>query len=218
MAMAERHCATLARLTARGELLAARLAERAEAEADLEQAERLALAFDRVFRGLRQAMLTEAKLARDARREAEEIRRLDADEADRRLEARKAHVRATLRPEVRDDADRASRFHCLMLDAEHLEGFADEPVETVLARLRRMLDLSEKLLDGPTPDTASVIPDAAQPRSGIQEPQAPAPSAHRAGGHPSGASTPPTAPNPDSAWVPAVAGMSGEEVRILNSS
>jgi hypothetical protein len=141
--IAERQNRTLARLTEAGERLALRLAERAEAAESDEAAERLALAFHRVSRGVRMGLALEVKLAHDRLKLEREARSFRAEAG----QARKKQVRAEILRTLPPETSRNERFQIDVelaerLESEDLERLAEGPFMAHVARLREELDLS----------------------------------------------------------------------------
>ena len=142
--MAERHCLLLGELAELSMSLARRLHEQAMAA---EPAEGLVLAFQRVSRSLRQTLALEAKLEREHRRGALEDARL-ADETRRaRVKARRSQVNAALTRLIWTEGERCEigehlvDLNRLLEEESFHDGFLDDPVEAVIARIREDLGL-----------------------------------------------------------------------------
>ena len=146
--MAERHGRTLARL---GELSLA-LAEDVQAAAlattGPDDKARLAVAFQRVARVVRQSIALEAKLVRDQVRDGREAVARTAADTSAVVETRKRQVRANLERQIVCELDPRDAETWLadldeLLEEEALyDKFLDEPVEAHIARLAKTLDLT----------------------------------------------------------------------------
>jgi hypothetical protein len=156
----------------------------AEAKAaERDEKARLGLAFHRISRGVRQTAALRMRLVREAERAgretAAEVIKLDQ----RRLEKRKAHVKAAVEGLIWTEAESPEAAERLDGDFEDLleietqdaETFEAEPLDAQIARLAWVIGLGPK-----TPPT-SVIPRA----GGTPDP-----------GDPSRASEPPPQPGP----------------------
>ena len=152
--MTERHARILQMLAERGAELACKLQEQAMAAEDPKEAAELALAFHRVARTVRQSLALEAKLERDARRGTAEDRRFAAEARTARVDERKAQVRAQMRRslwtehEASDALALIRDLDSLLTDAEHVGGFAADPLEAVIERLAQTLRLGQVPRDG----------------------------------------------------------------------
>jgi hypothetical protein len=156
--MAERHSRALAELTELGLSLARALHEKAVTADDPKLANDFALGFQRVSRSVRQSMALEAKLERDRRRAAAEVRDYPAS---RQAEQARALARETfarkseLRNQVRallweeyerfDFPEEVEAAFTRHIDQEAaLGGFLAEPVEDqcdrLFERLRAVLE------------------------------------------------------------------------------
>ena len=149
--MMERHARGLAELTELGLSLARDLHACALAEPDPKTKAETALAFHRVSRSVRQSMALEAKLKRDLTRQDREARADAVQAAETRVRTRKAQVRAAVERLIWTEAEGDEEAERLIDElAEHLEeaalhqGFADDPVENHIARLRADLGLSSR--------------------------------------------------------------------------
>ena len=147
--MMERHARGLAELTELGLSLARDLHACALAEPDPKAKAETALAFHRVSRSVRQSMALEARLKRDLMRQDQEARAEAVQAAETRVRTRKAQVRAAVErliwteAESDEDAERLIDDLSERLDEAALhQGFADDPVEMHIARLRAELGLS----------------------------------------------------------------------------
>jgi hypothetical protein len=141
--IAERHSRTLCRLTEAGERLALRLAERAEAAESEEAAERLALAFHRVYRGVRMGLALEMKLAQERLKLEREARACRAETG----QARKKLVRAELLRTLPPETSRNERFEIDLeiaerLESEDLELLGEGSFQAHVARLREEMGLT----------------------------------------------------------------------------
>ena len=121
-------------------------------EADSAEARaRLASAFHRVSRGVRQTALLQAKLVRDGERAAREARAEAAADRNSRIERRKAAVSKVVERVIEDELDPddqldASEDLSVRLETEALaDSFLDEAVEDQVARICRLLDLPSPL-------------------------------------------------------------------------
>jgi hypothetical protein len=163
--MAERHGRMLARV---GELSLA-LAEDVQAAAiatpEADEKAKLAVAFQRMARSVRQAIALEARLVRDQARDTREAaREADADGA-RAAETRKRQVRADVERQIYCEIDAREAADWLADLDERLEeealydGFLDEPVETHIARLAENLGLTGEAKH-------NYVPRACRPRGG----------------------------------------------------
>jgi hypothetical protein len=139
--MAERHGRMLAELAELGLGLARELHGRAvDAESSQEKAQ-LADAFQRMSRSVRQSVALEAKLQRDARRDAHAFGTAEREARKARLEKR------TLRM-IRDEVPNRSLAFRLAEEApdyveaeSESETFLDEPIEAQVARIRAALGI-----------------------------------------------------------------------------
>jgi hypothetical protein len=147
-AMIERHARGLAELTELGLSLARDLHACALADPEPGTKAQTALAFHRVSRSVRQSMALEARLARDLERRDQQAgaEAVQAEEA--RVRTRKAQVRAAVERLIWTEAESDEEAERLVddlserLDEEALyEGFAGDPIETHIARLRAELGL-----------------------------------------------------------------------------
>ena len=146
--IADRRARILAKLSELGLELACDLQASALAAEDLAAKERLALAFHRVSRSLRQTLALEARLERDAQRQVHE----DLARAEKRrtagVEVRKAQVRAGVERMIYCEIEAEEAEMWLddlteRLDAEALDDdFTDEDVDAHIERLAKELGLS----------------------------------------------------------------------------
>lgn len=146
--MTERHARGLAELTELGLSLARDLHACALAEPDPKTKAETALAFHRVSRSVRQSMALEARLKRDLARQDQEARAEAVRAAETQVRTRKAQVRAAVERLIWTEAENDEEAERLIDElGEHLEeaalheGFADDPVEVHIARLRADLGL-----------------------------------------------------------------------------
>jgi hypothetical protein len=157
--MTERHARGLAELTELGLSLARDLHACALAEPDPSTKAETALAFHRVSRSVRQSMALEARLKRDLMRDDREARAEAVQAAETLVRTRKAQVRAAVERLIWTEAENDEEAERLVDElGEHLDeaalhqGFADDPVEVHVARLRAELGLSSEAADaGPPP-------------------------------------------------------------------
>jgi hypothetical protein len=153
--MAERHARVLAKLTELGLELACDLQAAALAAEDPVAKERLALAFHRVGRSVRQGLALEARLQRDLQRADREHEAQARDEAKARVAARKSQVGATIERLIwteheGEDAERLIREVEACLDEEALyDDFLDETVEAQIERYRRTFSLAAPAFSPP---------------------------------------------------------------------
>ena len=172
--MQERHGRILAELAEIGMAIARGLqAQALEAESSEAKAQAVA-AFPRVARAVRQTLALEARLQRDARREAAEVRGEAARDLALRLRRRKALVRTWMQRAIAnhtpddDDTihmrleDLRDRLDDDLLDAD----FADRPVEDLIIELHFSLGLTP-------PDFAFADQDDPDPDDGDGDPPAP---------------------------------------------
>jgi hypothetical protein len=169
-----------------GLALSLQIQDDAMAAESADERAKLGLTFHRLSRGVRQTAALRMKLARDAERaqreSAEDIVQLDQ----RRLDKRKAHVKAAVECLIWTEAESPEALDHLKAELEDLldietqdaETFEAEPLDVQIERLCRVIG----------------IPNTAHPR---------------AGGDSSGGSVSPSADGSGSAWIPACAGTSG---------
>lgn len=172
----ERQDAALAELSELGLTLARDLHARALAAQTPAEAERLALAFQRVSRGVRQTFALELKIERD-RREAE---REDRDRDHRAAVARKSEHRSRVRAAVErliwteaedeyEAGELSEDLDALLEEAALAEDFADIPLETLVERLRADLGLGRPApvtQPPPEPEPSTLAAAAAPPNTG----------------------------------------------------
>jgi hypothetical protein len=118
-----------------------------EAE-DAEEAERLALAFHRLSRSVRQTFALQARLERDARRDLVETERHAEAVRSERVTARRAQVDASISRLIWTEAERPEIGDLLMeltrtLTEESFgDTFLDGPVEALVDRIKAKLGLA----------------------------------------------------------------------------
>jgi hypothetical protein len=140
--MMDRHRLLLGELADMSMALARRFHD-AALEAPVEEAQGLVLGFQRASRNLRQTLALEARLEREARRAVVEI----AAERQARRETRRLQVKSTLSNLIWTERESLDLGRLLLeldgrIDMASLgEAFLDDPVETVIARLRHDLGL-----------------------------------------------------------------------------
>jgi hypothetical protein len=140
--MMDRHRQLLGELADMSMALARRFHD-AALEAPVEEAQGLILGFQRASRNLRQTLALEARLEREARRAVVEI----AAERQARRETRRLQVKSTLSNLIWTERESLDLGRLLLeldgrIDMASLgEAFLDDPVETVIARLRHDLGL-----------------------------------------------------------------------------
>jgi hypothetical protein len=170
----------LALLFQRGLELALKIQEDAMAAETADERARLAVAFHRIGRGVRQTAALRTRLAGDARRAEREgqteVIRLD----ERRLTRRKAQVKATVERLIWTEAESEDAAEALLdhfdtlLGEDDLYGrLAEGEVETHIARLSAELGLSPTPPPGEGADAATSAPMPANAETG----QGPAPAA-----------------------------------------
>jgi len=171
--MIERHGRILAELAEIGMTIARGLRAEAETGETPEAQAQAVTAFPRVARAVRQTLALEAKLKRDARREAVEVEAHARRELDLRIRRRKALVRAEMRRSISDATpdDDDELFHDRIedlrdrLDIDLLDAdFADRPLEDVIADLCIQLGLAPP--DDPIPPPPGEV--SAQPTEGVR--------------------------------------------------
>jgi hypothetical protein len=148
--MAERQGRMLAELAELGLTLARELQARALSADTPAEAAQLAEAFHRIGRSVRQSLALEAKLNRDAQREAREQHELEARETEARRAARKTQLRKGVERLIWDEVEEPEVADAMLRDAPHFvereaesEAFLDEPVEAQIARIREVLGVDE---------------------------------------------------------------------------
>jgi hypothetical protein len=148
--MAERHGRMLAELGELGLTLARDLQGRALAAETSAEAAQLAEAFHRLSRSVRQSLALEAKLQRDAQRDAREVRDAAARETEARRAARKAQLKRRVERLIWDQIEEPEFAAELAGAAPHMvereaesESFLDEPVEAQIERIRAALGVDE---------------------------------------------------------------------------
>lgn len=152
--MVERQGRMLAELSELGMALTRRTHERAMAAEDPDKAERLALAFHRLSRSVRQTLALEARLEREARRDAVEAERRGAETRREALKARRSYVGGVGSRLIWTEAERDEVSELLVdlkrwIDEEAFfeDAFLTAPVEALIERLREDLGLVEAELD-----------------------------------------------------------------------
>ncbi|HEV2531829.1 hypothetical protein [Phenylobacterium sp.] len=148
--------------------------------AEPDEQARLSLTFHRLSRGVRQTAALRMRLAREAERagreQTAEVIQLDQ----RRLEKRKAHVKAAVEcliwteAESPEAADRLEDDLSDLLDIETQDAdtFEQEPLELQIARLAHCIGLDPKTVIPPTPviPRSGGTPDPGDP-SGVASPE-----------------------------------------------
>ena len=159
---AERQGRMLDRLAELGMSLAERLHERAMAAEEPETAERLALAFHRLSRSVRQTIALQARLERDARRDLIETQgRAQAARAER-VKARRDRVDGALAKLIWTEAeaselpDLLKNLGCTLAEESLAEDFLDAPLEALIDRVKAQLGLAANDLEPKGPDPAAV--------------------------------------------------------------
>jgi len=165
--MAERHGRQLARFAELSLTLAEDVHAAAAAAAEPDQKARLAEAFHRLGRALRQTIAWEARLVRDR---ARDLKAAEADAAETGAKAvrrRRDQVRAEVERQIYCEVDPALAHAWLAdfderLEAEALyDGFTDESVDDHIARLSADLGLTGEVVRDYTP--RSCRPRIAEP-------------------------------------------------------
>jgi hypothetical protein len=143
--MAREQDADLRELAELGMSFARKLEARVEGVASVAEVQALALAFNRIARGVRLTHALRTKLVRDQL----EIGKLERVAAQKAVERRKAQVTAVLDREIfTDEADQDTADHLAerlteRLDAEALfDDFLNGPLDHVIARIRKDLGLA----------------------------------------------------------------------------
>jgi len=162
----ERHRRFLARVAELSLSLAERLHERAMEAESVEEAQGLALAFQRVTRSLRQTLALEARLEREERRGLVEDRRLAAEDHRQQLGARKRYVGDVGSRLIWTEAE-GDEVGALLVDLKRWldeEAFFEDeflatPVEALIERLREDLGLIEAELDEEEEEVEADPPD-----------------------------------------------------------
>jgi regulator of protease activity HflC (stomatin/prohibitin superfamily) len=128
--------------------LARRMHERAMEAEGPEEAERLALAFHRLSRSVRQTIALQARLERDARRDVVEAQRHAQEVRVERVKARRAQVDAQVSRLIWTEAERSETSSLLLelgraLAEESLsDTFLDGPVDVLIERIKADLGLA----------------------------------------------------------------------------
>ncbi|RAK57772.1 hypothetical protein DJ018_07580 [Phenylobacterium deserti] len=177
--MAERHGRMLGRLAELGMSLAERLHEDALAAETPKETADAARAFHTASRSVRQSLALEARLHREAQPALHaERERAEKDRAERLQARRRAVYDAGLRliwtevePCEEEEADWTEALRELIDDLAAKPGFADAPLELVMAHLREGLDLQAPAPEAPDdadpdgPDLAEGEPNAPSARA-----------------------------------------------------
>jgi hypothetical protein len=159
--MGERHGRVLTELAELGLALARRLAARAEAAPTDEEAQGLALAFQRVARSVRQTLALETRLAR----ERNQALREDRVRVERAVETRRKQISLAVGRIISDETEQAEvdrLFDDLddILNEQSLYAeFVEGPVEAIIARICQGLGLKPD----PSANDAAATPAASQP-------------------------------------------------------
>ena len=140
--------AMLAELAQLGMVMARDLSRRALAAEASDEAARLAAAFHKISRGVRQTLLLDAKLKRDAEAARLQAARDEGEIRQAAAERRRADVQVRLERIAFDENEDGYEYGkvendiAILLDEEvQLEGFADEPLELQVPRLKAELDV-----------------------------------------------------------------------------
>ena len=164
---AERHEAILTRLAELGMSLAEDLHARAVAAKDEKTAGEMSLAFHRISRSLRQTLALETRLERERKLASREAAQDAARETLDRVQKKRSVIRRAIARDVwaEYEGDEAEALiddlDARVYDASQDETFLDEPVETLVARIRENLGLPAN-----DPDADSQAPDVAVQSSG----------------------------------------------------
>ena len=149
--MTERHRRVLSELAEMGLAQARKLHDAAMAAEAPETAAELSAAFHRISRSVRQSLALEARLEREQRLGGYRERKAALDEALERGRRRQIELRQRVKHMIWTEAERpeAERLERRLLDgltnASFFEGFADEPIDVHIARIRRDLGLDKSL-------------------------------------------------------------------------
>jgi len=168
--MVERQGRMLAELSELGMSLARRTHGRAMAAEDPDKAERLALAFHRLSRSVRQTLALEARLEREARRDAVEAERRAGETRREAVRARRSYVGGVGSRLIWTEAERDD-VSALLVDLKRWvdeeaffeEAFLAAPVETLVERLREDLGLVEAEFDEEEEEDETPTGDLAEP-------------------------------------------------------
>jgi hypothetical protein len=145
--MADRHGAILTRLADLGMSLAEDLHARALTAKDGRSANDLALAFHRISRSLRQTLALEARLERERTLALREAAQREASDNLTRIQKKRTQVLRAVAPlvwtEYEDDEAEAlvEDLDSWVFQASQDDGFLEEPIEAVIARLREAFGL-----------------------------------------------------------------------------
>jgi hypothetical protein len=156
-----------------GMSLARRMHERAMEAEGPEEAERLALAFHRLSRSVRQTIALQARLERDAHRDVVEGQRHAQEVHAERVKARRAQVDAQVSRLIWTEAERSETAGLLVelgraLTEESLsDTFLDGPVEILIGRIKADLGLAANDAQAQAPDPVTPAGlEAGPPRDG----------------------------------------------------
>jgi len=181
--MTERHAAILAELAEIGMVMARGLRAEAETAETPEAKAQAVTAYPRVARAVRQTLALEARLKRDARREAVEVLGQARRGLDLRIRRRKALVRTYMQRAIANDTpDDDDTIHTRLedlrdrLDLDLLdETFADRPVEDVIADLHIELGLAPPDFGPEAPEDDGPEDEGADEGPHVEGPQDPPP-------------------------------------------
>jgi hypothetical protein len=181
--MAERQGRMLAELAELGLTLARELQARALAAETPAETAQLAEAFHRISRSVRQSLALEAKLQREAVRDARDQRETEARETEVRRAARKAQLKKRVEQLIWDEVEEAEVAGDMARDVADFvereaesESFLDEPVEAQIARIREVLGVDEDWElddDAEDADGSDDAADEASPKSPPDSPGSP---------------------------------------------
>ena len=149
----------LAEIAERDFALACRIHDEAMAAERAELPE-MSRAYQRATRSLRQTLALKARLARDAEEQARRARAQAGIEHAARIHRKKVQVGTPLERAIwneHEDDDSATqaiaRMDELLDEAALLDGFLDEPVEQIIARLAKTLGYDVEIVGGSEPAT-----------------------------------------------------------------
>jgi hypothetical protein len=185
--LARMHEQGLTLLFQRGLELALRIQEDAMAAEAPEERAKLAVAFHRISRSVRQTAALQMRLAREAKRAEREARDEAAGAAKARVERHGDRVRAAVQRLIWTEAEDDEAVSLIadlddFLEADALDDdFLETPVEAHVARLSEALGLAVA-----PPAEAADRPAAARPATGLPDfsPEFPRDSFLRGGDHP----------------------------------
>ena len=165
----ERHLRRLADMDARADVIAGGIEDRIAAAETAAEVRDLALAYQRITRGIRQIIALEAKLDSDQRLAARQARADAEDQAKAARDRRRTQLRQAMTRLIWDEADRKdddAEAQTLFVDLENLldpnvlpDDFTLTAIDAQIARLSEALGLP----DPAAPVAAPASPVAAPP-------------------------------------------------------